>query len=196
MAPSIARQGKRGIQWDRNRSGRGIVGTYLFLSSYAPLALIFAVRSDAAISWISWLVVGLVGMLLVISIIYGGRRRSPIEVLIGSVEDLGGEVGGYLATYLLPFISGPPHGLHESLAYAIYFAVAWAVFVRSRLILVNPVLYVLGWRLVKIGLVGGREFVLVCRSAPAIDSPLLVSSLMGRAGYVEARRSEAVKGEQ
>ena len=75
-------------------------------------------------------------------------------------------MSGYLATYLLPFLGGPPLDLRGWLAYGVYFLVAWAVFVPSELGLVNPTLYILGWRLVE-GTRRGRSELIICQDPPS-----------------------------
>ncbi|MGR6914360.1 hypothetical protein ACU635_08910 [[Actinomadura] parvosata] len=81
---------------------------------------------------------------------------------IKSIEDQGGAVSGYLATYLLPFLTELPQGWGDALAYAFYFATALAIYVQSDLAVVNPTLYLLGWRLHKVSL-NGENTILISR---------------------------------
>jgi hypothetical protein len=57
-------------------------------------------------------------------------------------------VAAYIATYLLPFIGFEVTGWRGLAALAIYFVVLFVVFMRSDLALVNPTLYLTGWRVV------------------------------------------------
>jgi len=163
---------------------RKIVGTRLFLISYTPLWAIFAIRSSTTPGrLVFWALTGW-GLLDAFRLIEAGLRRSSRNVRFDDVSDKGGEVSGYLATYLLPFIGGPPSDLTSWLAYAVYFLVAWAVFVPSTLGLVNPTLYILGWRVVE-GTRNGRREIIICQDPPpsgTLGGP--VARLTGGVGWV------------
>jgi hypothetical protein len=165
---------------------RKIIGTRLFFTSYTPLWAIFAIRSqDTDGQVVFWLLTAW-GLLDTFRIIEGGLRRSARHVKFESVSDRSGQVSGYLASYLLPFVSGPPSGLSAWLGYFVYFLVAWAVFIPSDLGLVNPTLYVLGWRLVE-GTRNGKRVLIVCQDPPVPDPQdkgVLATTLMGEVGWV------------
>jgi len=165
-------------------AARKVVGSRLFLISYTPLWAIFAIRSDTELGRVVfWALTGW-GLLDALRLIEAGLRRSSRRVRFDDVLDKSGEVSGYLATYLLPFISGPPSNLTAWLAYAVYFIVAWAIFVRSSLGLVNPTLYLLGWQVVEATRHGRRE-IIVCQDPPQAGSTgEPVASLMGGVGWV------------
>ena len=92
--------------------------------------------------------------------------------------------GGYLATYLLPLLAVTPRGFGDWAAYMMYGAVAAVVFVRTDLALVNPTLYVLGWRVVSaipIGENGTRDsaVIVVCRDPRSLSDPVDVVRMAG-----------------
>lgn len=165
-------------------SARKVVGTRLFLISYAPLWAIFAIRSATTPGrLVFWALTGW-GLLDAARLIEAGLRRSSRHVRFDDVLDKGGEVSGYLATYLLPFIGGPPSDLTGWLAYALYFLVAWAVFVPSTLGLINPTLYILGWRVVEVTRNNRRE-IMICQDPPALGpTGEPVARLTGGIGWV------------
>lgn len=170
---------------DAGRRGRLVLGTRLFLISYAPLWAIFAVRSHKAAVVVVFGALAAVGLLDAVRIIEAGLRRSMRHVSFDSVSDKSGDAAGYLATYLLPFIGGPPTDARGAIAYAIYFAVAWTVFVPSRLGLINPTLYVLGWRVVE-ATRNGAPVLIVCQDPPTAGPPgALVGNLAGQVGWVQ-----------
>jgi hypothetical protein len=172
-------------QTGRQRLARTIVGTRLFLISYAPLWAIFAIRSTTASGQIVFWALTAWGLLDALRLIEAGLRRSARHRQFDLVSDKSGDVAGYLATYLLPFIGGPPTGIRGWLAYTVYFVVAWAVFVPSSLGLVNPTLYLLGWRLVE-ATRGGTRTLIICQDPPETGPPgALVARLMGGVGWVE-----------
>lgn len=169
---------------DQRLLAQKIMRTRLFFISYTPLWAIFAIRTHGTAGQVTfWLLTGW-GFLDAFRLIEAGLRRSTREVQFDNISDHSGYVSGYLATYLLPFLSGPPVDLRGWLAYGVYFLVAWAVFVPSDLGLVNPTLYLLGWRLVE-GKRRGRSELIICQDLPGRSSAKIpVASLMGGAGWV------------
>jgi len=163
---------------------RRLVGTRLYLISYAALWAIFAIRSTGLTEEIVFWALAGWGLVDAVRLIKAGLRRSARHVPFDDVSDKSGEVAGYLATYLLPFIAGPPTDLRGGLAYLVYFAVAWAVFVPSSLGLVNPTLYILGWRVVEASRLDQRVLI-ICQDPPKPGPPgEPVAMLMGGVGWV------------
>lgn len=134
--------------------GAGITRLFrLFVSSYAPLAVILAVQRSEDVwppparpaFWI-FAAVGLVGLVDAYRLPRGALRKGHIRVTLSGLTDEGGQVAAYIATYLLPFIGFDVAGWRDVVALVIYFVVLFVVFVRSDLALVNPALYLTGWR--------------------------------------------------
>lgn len=130
----------------------------LFLISYAPLWLMLAFRSlqvHGRWHWSqrNWVAVGFLALAVVSYVdahrlVNGARGTNPRTLYFDEIDDQGGNAAGYLATYLLPFLGLVPTGWGDWAAYAIYAGVAMIVFVRTDLTLVNPTLYLMGWRVV------------------------------------------------
>lgn len=160
----------------------------LFLVSYCPLWAMLAFRSMSPHSW-QWsnrTALALVFALLAIYTLFdarrlvaGAKRSAAIPLYLCDVNDQGGNAAGYLATYLLPFIGLVPAGWEDWIAYAIYFLVAAVVFIRTDLSLVNPTLYLIGWRVVSASAflddqhsadqrVGSSPVIVVCRDPGAL----------------------------
>ena len=172
------------VGFRRRAVARKLVGTRLFAISYTPLWAIFAIRSSTIQTRAVFWLLTLWGLIDAFRIISGGLNRNSRAIPFEDISDKGGEVSGYLATYLLPFISGPPIDTAGWLAYAVYFGVAWAVFVPSNLGLVNPTLYVLGWQVVEARRNGRRE-IIICQDLPKPSSDIAVANLMGEVGWVQ-----------
>ncbi len=113
--------------------------------------------------------VGVWGLIDGWRLVTGADRRSKHVTTLEEFTDHGGAVSGYLATYLLPFLGNLPQHYGDWIAYALYFATALVVYVKSDLALVNPALYALGYRIGR-ARVDGR-------------STLVVSSRDLRSGY-------------
>ncbi len=114
-----------------------------------------------------WLVIALIGFVDAARLVFATRRRDRRSVRLRNINDAGGAVAAYLATYLLPFISAPPTKPGDIAAYAVYFIVVFVVYIRSDMAFVNPTLYVLGWRVVDATTQDGRRALVVCRTVPA-----------------------------
>jgi hypothetical protein len=128
--------------WDQIASEL-VVEVSLFLSSYAPLFLIMAVRFRT--QWLdvvcySLFFVGACSGYLVV------RRYSAIsgqQWTATAVEDRGYEVAGYLASYLLPFVTVTEPEWRDLAGYTIFLFVAGVVYIRSGMFQINPTLYLM-----------------------------------------------------
>lgn len=124
-----------------------LVELALFLCSYAPLFAILAVRFKP------WWLVGVCGGLALLGVSAGllvlrrFRRVAAMGWPLVVVEDRGAEVAGYLASYLLPFLTVSEPSPRDLVAYTLFLIVLAVIYVRSGLVRVNPTLYLLGWRL-------------------------------------------------
>ena len=129
----------------------------LFLSSYAPLFGILAVRFTQG--WLVALCIGIAaaGFILALWILFAhGNHTAAAPITAASVEDVGSQATGYLVTYLLPFVALKQPGGREVVAYAIFFLVAALIYVRSDMLQVNPTIYLLGRRIAKVTSKEGR----------------------------------------
>lgn len=172
----------------------------LFLISYTPLALIFAIRGipssneERLRSWLapaSFAVLALLGLVLAVRLLRGGHRVSPVNLKVTGIQDEGGQAAGYLATYLFPFVVFDEASWRGWAAYGIYFLVLALVTMRSNLILVNPTLYLLRRRVVRIdfdtrrgtGATDRQSAILICKQLPRVGDAVSVVRLAD--GYLE-----------
>lgn len=129
----------------------------LFLVSYAPLWAMLAFRcfpthptlSDTGNPAYASLLFGALALVTLLDgwrLVRGAQRRNAVRRTFREVREEGAAAGAYLATYLLPLLAAAPRHLGEWLAYGLYGLVAAIVFVHTDLLLVNPTLFVLGWR--------------------------------------------------
>lgn len=168
----------------------------LFITSYAPLAVMLALRNSDTLwpirdAWAFWVfaVIGLVGLVDAFRLPRGARRRGHRRVQLSDVKDEGGQVAAYLATYLLPFLNVDVEGWRGAAALSVYFAVLLVVFLRSDLALVNPALYLTGWRVLSATGDKKRVLLLAERHIPVQEGPNHVVSF-GRFMIQSARRDE------
>jgi hypothetical protein len=143
--------------------GHGVTRVGLFISSYAPLFLILAVRFTQP-----WLVV-LCGVLTVVGIAmavwilrsHGAASAAPLDIV--EVDDGGEQAATYLITYLLPFVAVDEPSVREVVAYGIFVIVGALVYVRSDMQVVNPLFYALRRRILKVKTRNGRTLYAIAR---------------------------------
>jgi hypothetical protein len=140
----------------------------LFLGSYALLFLLLALRFTTTWLDIACCALAIVGFADMVWIVYGvssPSRTGAEPITIDEVRDAGPEVAGYLATYLLPFLTvAEPNG-RDVAAYVIFLLVTGLIYVRSEMTQINPTMYLLGRRVVHIRTTGGWDGHLIARSS-------------------------------
>lgn len=122
----------------------------LFLSSYAPLFGLLAIRFQPPALWISCVVLAALGVVSLWWLLKLDNRSTRAPYELTAVRDAGGEAASYLATYLLPFLTVSTPTAREVIAYAGFLLVAALISVRSAVAQVNPLLYLLGYRIMSI----------------------------------------------
>jgi hypothetical protein len=121
----------------------------LFLSSYTPLFVLIAIRSIGRSTVIvtscgALAVAGIAGTTLFLAT---ATRKSRGDYVLLDVENRDGDVAGYAATYLLPFVTVFSARWQDVVSLAGFIAFLGVIYVRSRLVFINPLLAVLGYHL-------------------------------------------------
>jgi hypothetical protein len=164
----------------------------LFLISYAPLWLMLVFRSLpkhptlSSLTGPPWEVFDYAALaawafLDAWRLVRGAQRKGVVRRLLSDLSDQGANAGGYVATYLLPFLATGPPDIWAAIAEVLYFLLLLTIFVRSELALINPTLYVLGWRVTMATMLDPALI-----SEPATTQP-------GSRGIVIYRRSEDLR---
>ncbi len=154
---------------------RTIIDTQLFLSSYAPLFALLGLRFDGTPLRIGCFVIAGLGVMALLGILKGIGGSEPKQYRIERIEDKGDDVAGYLVTYLLPFLTVAMPSALDIAAYALFIAIAGIIYVRSGLIYVNPLLYVLGYRLFAVTAAPGFNAMLIDKHRPREGSDVWVA---------------------
>lgn len=143
-----------------------LVRAWLFLSSYAPLFVILAIRfQGVTLKTVCAVLAGIGFSYLFLVVFVIARRAQARDYPVASLQDASGEVAGYLATYLVPFVTVPSPSAADLAGYCILALVVLAIFLRSELARINPTLYLLGWRVASIT-TGQASYYIVCRRLP------------------------------
>jgi len=140
----------------------------LFLSAYAPLFLIFALRFERWQLWVPCAVLCVVGVVAGPLVLRAFRGVTAQALPLKTVEDRGAEVSGYLAGYIVPFVAAKDPEPGQILGYAVFILLAAVIYLRSTLVQINPTLYFFGWRVVSIQVgEGWSGHLLTKRNLPA-----------------------------
>ena len=138
-----------------------IVRGFLFLSSYAPLFVILAIRFQGTTLRAVCAGLALIGFVYLAVVLWVIPRTVQQRAYsVDAVKDASGEVAGYLATYLVPFVTVASPSAADVVGYCIFAVVVLVIFMRSDLAQINPALYLLGRRVASIT-TGQRSYYLV-----------------------------------
>jgi hypothetical protein len=165
---------------------RSFVNALLFLSSFAPLFLALAFRFEGAALRVSCIALALIGALALLGGVSFWLDRTPMTVVIARADDRGPDVGGYITAYLLPLLVVPQPTIGDLAAYVLILGVIGLIYVRSQMIQMNPLLYVIGLRLHAITTEDGFRGYLISNEAPR---PGHVLSVARRENILLALRS-------
>lgn len=128
----------------------------LFLSSYFPLILIFCILLVGKYPW--WiptllLALGIASLLIMTWFFWHSRRfLAPDDPKITQFQRRDSEVMGYIASYLVPFVTFPFDKLQQLAALLIFFLVLLIIYVNSNLVYINPILNLAGYHLYEVSI--------------------------------------------
>lgn len=149
----------------------------LFFSSYAPLFGILAIRFERPALVYACIALAAAGVAALLAIIWVHSGTNGPEMIIASVNNAGGEAASYLAGYLLPFVTVSQPGWRDVCAYGAFIVVAGIVHSRTSAIQVNPLLFLLGWRILQVTTDSGATVFLITRKAHFTGDTVCTSRL-------------------
>lgn len=137
----------------------------LFLSSYAPLAAVFALLESFGGGWPTRVCAGLaaLGIVLPIGVFAVARRLAPQTLHVASAQVRDGDALAYIATYLVPFAAVTATTTRERAALALFVLLIAVLYVRSELFYINPLLALVGYRLFQVTTPAGASVVLISK---------------------------------
>lgn len=118
----------------------------LFITAYVPLLWMFAalLYSETPTLSITLLVSGVAALLVCAISLYMSHGRSTQNARVLSISSSGDSAMTYLATYILPFVTGVPETRGEWLAAGIYGVTLFIIFSKTDVKAVNPALFLVG----------------------------------------------------
>lgn len=137
----------------------------LFLSSYIPLWVIFAIITFQTLPWVSGAFVALavVSFLGTIFFLRAVQNFSGIDLKIGIIHRKDSETMSYIASYIIPFAATAFDKAEQVYALAVFFVVLGFVYINSSMIHINPLLSLLGFHLYEVEDADGNPYFLISK---------------------------------
>lgn len=177
----------------------------LFFSSYSPLFLMLAVKfkgDDVDLKLFSlgyiqifMFFLFLAGAAGLSAILITDKKTSASPYKITHVQPAGTEAASYLAAYLLPFITTSTPSILDLVSYAIFFIMAALIHIHTSVAQINPLLYIMGFRVLRIRTKFGLNAYLVTRRHVHEDE-VIKASKFGDDLLIERRKSNDLKEEE
>lgn len=144
------------------------VRSILFLCSYSPLFVILFVLLGADQPVLAWIFLGVGLFGLAVTFIFFKFivfNRSPIRGDITSRNARGGEIMGYIASYIVPFATFSLGSIRQIIALVIFILILGVVYVCSDdMVRINPMFNLFGYRLYEVTSEQGKDsFALITR---------------------------------
>ena len=143
-----------------------LIRLLLCLSSYFPLAVIFAIQFFFKGNWWSGIIalaVGIIGLIGIIVYLRFARRLNPMKVKVESVTRRDGEAMSYIVTYLLPFIALPSGDAASCVSLWVFLAVLIILYMNSDMMHINPMLNLMWLHVYEITIQDGETRSLISR---------------------------------
>lgn len=120
----------------------------LFLSSYAPLFLIIALRGRRDNSYVATLLsaLAITSVVVLFAYVRTVERLAAQRLAVASVISRYGDAASYIVTYLLPFLPVKLSDLLDITSLGVVLLVIGLLYVNSNMIYTNPVLNIVGYR--------------------------------------------------
>lgn len=166
------------------------VRTVLFLSSYAPLLLIVAIRNYALNRVFSWvlLLLALASLLVLFRYLHVASSLAPHSLTVKSATSKDGDAMSYIITYIFPFLDAPLNDLPKAASLVLLFLVLGILYVNSNLIYTNPILNLSGYHVFQIETTDGKISALITRRAYIPSGADIDASPLGDYVLLENRR--------
>ena len=130
--------------------------SFLFLLSYLPLFVIFAINNFGNVLFLFFSIFSI--FVFVVSLVLFISAKNNAEekfIKFEKVESQNVRLLDYIFAYILPFIN--MGGIKELISFTIIVFIVGNIYVKTDLIVINPVLSLFGYSIYKVYLMDGRE---------------------------------------
>ncbi|RLL83312.1 hypothetical protein CN13_00685 [Petrotoga sp. HKA.pet.4.5] len=130
--------------------------SFLFLLSYLPLFVIFAINNFGNVLFLFFSVFSIVVFVGSLILFISAKTNAEEKFIkFEKVESQNVRLLDYIFVYILPFIN--MGGIKELISFAIIVFIVGNIYVKTDLIAINPVLSLFGYSIYKVCLMDGRE---------------------------------------
>lgn len=161
------------MEWVRRSSPKFL----LFFSSYAPLFAMLAIRIEDRRWAGACLLISAVSVIVLLTTLKLNGRIEPLRYKIIESREAGPEAASYLATYLLPVVMVSQPSVRDGLIAALFLITAASIFIRSSIVQINPVLYVLGYQVLAVTSEDGYNGYLLSKGKAKAGSSIMASRM-------------------
>ncbi len=152
----------------------------LFLSSYLPLWLIFAVQFHAKHHSIGAGIAGGFAILCLLGLfgyISKAKAINPVSLKIACLNRRDGEAMSYIVSYLLPFIALPSSNTGDLISLGIFIVVLALLYINSDMIHINPILNLMGWHIYEIKKDSGQFCTVISKQKIRVNQEIQVGQI-------------------
>ena len=151
--------------WHSSGMANAFARFILFLSSYIPLWVIFAIITlrtmrGVSIGFVVLSVVRLAGTVIFRRLVQGFEG---IEMPVGVIRRKDSDTMSYIASYIIPFAATAFDKTEQVVALAVFLVVLCAVYINSSMIHINPILSLMGYNLYEIEDTDGNPYFLISK---------------------------------
>lgn len=158
-----------------------LVRIVLFLSSYAPLFALFAVKQYSHSHTIAYIfsAISLLSLLVLYAFIHTSKSIEPSTVVVKQHIARDGDAMSYIVTYLVPFLDVKFTELDNVIGLGIIFLVLGILYVNSNMVYMNPVLNLVGFHIFDTRTGDDRPMVIITRRSFLASNAQLQVVLFG-----------------
>jgi hypothetical protein len=162
----------------------------LFLSSYSPLFVLFAVKQYPHSHKIAYSFIGLsaFALLVLFAFIQTGKKLASSKIVIKEHVARDGDAMSYIVTYLVPFLDIKFTEFENVIGLGIIFFVLGILYVNSNMIYMNPVLNLVGLHIFDTRTSDDRPLVLITRRSFLPSDVQLPVALFGDYAGLEVKQ--------
>lgn len=148
------------------------------VGAYAPVFLVVGIRGLPHPAAIAACVVAMAGLAAWVFIVRRLTTAQPRTVQVEESSAIDGEVTAYIVSLLLPAVAAGTPSAQDWVAYTVCAVLVLIVAWGAHLWSVNPVVYLLGLRVIRIT-INGEPVVALARSVPTPGTTAVVARAVG-----------------
>jgi hypothetical protein len=139
--------------------------TIMFLSSFSPLLVVFALLDSWGRGWpnVLCLSLAIISPVLLWLVFSAKSKISPIHISVKVAKRKDIESLTYVATFLVPFLTVSADAPRKQLALGVFVLLIYILYVKGEVYFWNPVLTLCGYHTMELELATGEEIVLITR---------------------------------